>query len=108
MLAETDMQMAGYSDSSALPVQRRMIEEAARIPGVTAAGTIDHTPLGGGGSSQPVYREGTADLRTSNSVMVAQYYSISPGYLKAAGTRLIAGRDIHLAGRRDKRPKSPS
>ena len=61
MLAETDMQMAGYSDSSALPVQRRMIEAAERIPGVTAVGTIDDTPLGTGGSSTPVYREGTAD-----------------------------------------------
>ena len=63
VLAEADMHMAGYSDSSALPVQRRMIEAAERIPGVTAVGTIDDTPLGTGGSSTPVYREGTADQR---------------------------------------------
>ena len=94
VLAEADMHMAGYSDSSALPVQRRMIEAAKRIPGVTAAGTIDDTPLGTGGSSTPVYREGTADQRSSNSVMFARYYSISPGYLQAAATRLLAGRDF--------------
>jgi predicted permease len=94
VLAETDMHMAGYSDSSALPVQRRMIETAERIPGVTAVGTVDDTPLGTGGSSTPVYREGTADQRPSNSLMAAHYYSISPGYLRAAATRLLAGRDV--------------
>ena len=94
VLAEADMHMAGYSDSSALPVQRRIIEAAERIPGVTAVGTIDNTPLGTGGSSTPVYREGTADQRQSNSVMFARYYSISPGYLQAAATRLLAGRDF--------------
>ncbi len=26
--------------------------------------------------------------------MAAHYYSISPGYLKAAQTRLLAGRDV--------------
>jgi predicted permease len=94
VLAEADMHMAGYSDSAALPVQRRIIEATERIPGVTAVGTIDNTPLGTGGSSTPVYREGTAEQRSSNSVMFAKYYSISPGYLQAAATRLLAGRDF--------------
>ncbi len=97
VLAETDMHMAGYSDDSALPVQRRMIEEAAGIPGVTAAGTVDDAPLSGGGSSTPVYREGTVDMRSSNSIMTPHYFSISPGFLQAAGTRLLAGRDFTWA-----------
>jgi predicted permease len=97
ILAETDMHMAGYSDDSALPVQRRMIEEAARIPGVIAAGTIDETPLNGSGNTTPVYREGTVDVRGSNSVMVPHIYNISPGYLQAAGTRLLTGRDFTWA-----------
>jgi predicted permease len=92
--ASTDMHMAGYSDDSALPVQRRMIEEAERIPGVTAVGIINEPPLGGSANTTPVYREGTVDPRSSNSAMVPHYYSISPGYLAAAGTRLLAGRDV--------------
>ena len=103
MVADTDMQMAGYSDNSAFPVQRRMIEAAAALPGVKGAGTIDSLPLGGGGSNWSVYREGTTDLRSSNSVMSPKSYGISPGYLKAAGTTLLAGRDFTW----DDGPKTP-
>ncbi len=94
MVADTDMQMAGYSDDSAFPVQRRMIQAASEIPGVQAAGTIDSLPLGGGSSNWPVYREGTTDLRSSNSVMTPHSYGISPRYLQAARTTLVAGRDF--------------
>ncbi len=94
MLAEADMHMAGYTDETALPVQRRMIEEAAHLPGIVAAGTIGDAPLSGGASSGSVYREGTADLRISNEVTDAAFFTISPGYVRAAGTRLLAGRDF--------------
>lgn len=104
MVADTDMHMAGYSDESALPVQRRIIDQALQLPGIQAAGTIDSLPLGGGGSNWPVYREGTADLRSSNSVMTPHSYGISPGYLKAAGTTLLEGRDITW----DDGPKTPN
>jgi predicted permease len=94
VLALADMQMAGYTDDSALPVQRRMIEEAARIPGVTAAGTVNTTPLSGGSNSSTVFRDRTADFRPTNGVFESYSFSISPGYLKAAGTQLLAGRDF--------------
>lgn len=94
VLADTDFQMAGHSDDASVQIQKRMLEEAARIPGVTAVGTIDEPPLGTGGSSSAVYPQGTSDFRISNSVLTAKYYSISPGYLEAAGTRLLLGRDF--------------
>jgi predicted permease len=104
MVADTDMHMAGYSDDTAFPVQRRIIEQTLQIPGVQAAGTLDSLPLGGGGSNWSVYREGTTDLRSSNSVMTPHSYGISPGYLKAAGTTLMTGRDFTW----DDGPKSPT
>ena len=103
MLADENLQMAGYSDDSAFAVQRRMIDEASHIPGVTAVGTINGVPLGGGSSDTDVYREGTTDLRASNSVTDAYYYSVSPGYLAAARTRLLSGRDFTW----DDGPKAP-
>jgi len=94
VLAQTDMHMGGHSDTSSLPIQERILQEVAGIPGVTAVGTIDEVPLGSGGSSTLVYRQGTTDTRPSNSAFRAKYFSISPGYLEAAGTRLLRGRDF--------------
>lgn len=96
-LAITQMKMAGYTDATALPVQKRMIEQAGQIPGVTAVGTIDEIPLNAGGSTTPVFRAGTTDFRGSNSAAVAKYFNISPGYLQASQMRLIAGRDLTWA-----------
>jgi predicted permease len=103
MMGHTDMLMGGYSNDAAFPVQRRLIEEAARIPGVTAVGTVDSPPLSGGGSNSTVFREGTTDFRGSNGVLTAHYFSISPGYLDAAQLRLHAGRDFTW----DDGPKAP-
>ncbi len=94
MLASTDMQMAGYSDKDSLVIQKRMLEEAHGTPGVTAAGIINNTPLSGNGASSGFYREGTTEFTPSHVALGAKYFSFSPGYLQAAGTRLIAGRDV--------------
>jgi predicted permease len=94
MLASTDMQMAGHSNDESLVLQKRMVAEALNISGVTAAGTINNTPLSGDGSSTTFYREGTTDFGVAHGALGAKYYSISPGYLAAAQTRLMAGRDF--------------
>ena len=94
MLAEADMHMAGYTDKGALPLQRQILDRLAQIPGVQAVGSIDNPPLSGNGSSTSVYREDTADVRPSNRLMEAKYMSVSPGYLGAARSRLLAGRDF--------------
>jgi predicted permease len=94
ILAETDLHMGGYSNNSSTLIQKRMLQEVGSIPGTTAVGMIDETPLGTGGSSTPVYRLGTTDFRMSSSAFGAKYFSISPGYLDAAGTHLLSGRDF--------------
>jgi predicted permease len=93
-LAEVDMSLAGYTNQRALPLQKRMIEEAAQVPGVLSSGTINRIPLGVSSSDGMVYREDTTDFRDSNSVLDAMSYAISPGYLNAAETHLLAGRDF--------------
>ena len=93
-LAMVDMTMAGYTGESALPVQRRILEEASRIPGVTAVGSIDSRPLGIGGNGTGVFRDSTTDFRPANTISSAKYFAVSPGYLNAARTHLLAGRDV--------------
>ncbi|MBV9294663.1 MAG: ABC transporter permease [Acidobacteriaceae bacterium] len=91
MLANTDLNMAGYPH---LTVYKRMLEEAARLPGVISVGAINDTPLSSGGDNTTAYREGTTDFRPSNVVLAGSEYAVSPGYLQTAQTHLLAGRDF--------------
>ncbi len=93
-LLSTDMGLAGYSDDQSEPLQQRMLNQIAQIPGVTAVGAINHIPLGVSTSDADVYRPETTDYRESNAVTDAIYASITPGYLAAAQTHLLAGRDF--------------
>jgi predicted permease len=93
MLAGTDLTMAGYKEEQFLPVRKRMLEETARIPGVTAVGAIDRTLLGEGCcGSEGVFPAGTTDFR--KEVFDAHNFSISPEYPGASGTRLLSGRSF--------------
>ena len=96
LVVSTDLQMAGYKDTQQAPMQRRMVEAVGAIPGVTAAGYSNQLPLSLGGSDSDVYKDTTTDLRPTNAVADAMNYSISPGYLAAAGTALLAGRDLTM------------
>jgi predicted permease len=74
--------------------EKEMIEVARSIPGVTAAGTVSRTPFTGGMHGIPIFRPGTTEFKLNNSVLATYVFQMSPGYLEAAGTRLLAGRDV--------------
>jgi predicted permease len=97
MLVETDLHMAGYTDERLPQMQRRMLDVAAAIPGVTAAGYASNLALSLGGGDSYVYTDSTTDFRPTNEAADAMNYNISPGYLEAAGTKLLAGRDLTLS-----------
>ncbi|UWZ84220.1 ABC transporter permease [Occallatibacter riparius] len=94
VLASTDLRMSGYKDDDSSAVQKRMIDAIAAIPGVTAVGSTSNIPLGLGGGDSSVYKDTTTDFRPTNSVADAMNYNVSPGYLEASGTRLLAGRNF--------------
>jgi predicted permease len=94
VLVSTDLNMAGYKGDRIPAMERRILDAAAAIPGVTAAGTIDNIPLGVGWSESGVYRDGSSDFRESREVAETMQYSVSPEYFKAAGTTLLAGRNL--------------
>jgi len=94
LLVGTDLHMAGYSEDRIPPMQQRMIDAAAAIPGVDAVGIISEVPLSLAGGDSDVFTDATTDFRPTNAVADAMNYRISPGYLQAAGTTLLAGRDL--------------
>ncbi|MGH9562441.1 MAG: ABC transporter permease, partial [Terracidiphilus sp.] len=95
-VASSDLRMSGYSVDNAPQMQRRMIDAAAALPCVTSVGTVDQIPLGISDDDSDVFADSTTDYRPTNAVGDAMNYVISPGYLQAAGTKLLAGRDLTL------------
>ena len=57
MLVESDLHMAGYTEERVPQMQRRMLDAAKSIPGVTAVGYVNHLPLGLGGGDSYVFAE---------------------------------------------------
>jgi predicted permease len=70
------------------------IEAARSIPGVTATGAVSRTPFTGGMRGVPIFRPGTTEFKLDNSVLAPYVFPMSPGYLEAAGTHLVSGRDL--------------
>jgi hypothetical protein len=81
------------------PMQKRMIDAVAAIPGVESVGLSDALLLNDANSSN-IFTDRTTDLRPSNGAANAYMYHISPEYLHAEGTTLLSGRT--LTGHDDK------
>lgn len=101
MLATTDLRMAGYDGERVPQMQRRILDSINSIPGVTSAGLISALPLSLGAGDSYVYTDATTDFRPTNYAADAMDYNVSPGYFSAAGTNILAGRDISF---RDDKP----
>jgi predicted permease len=74
-------------------IQREMLDNIAAIPGVAAAGFASHIPMDAGGNNGPVSIEGQ-DVASGDTLPARRWIRVSPGYLAAMGTRVIAGRDV--------------
>ena len=94
VVANTDLLMAGYRDEGVAAMQRRMIETLEAVPGVTSVGLVDRLPLSMEWDDEAVFQESVTDFSPANETTEAEMQDVSPGYLHAAGTALLAGRDL--------------
>ncbi len=99
MLADLDL--GSIAPESSLTGQDLVVEKAQaaieavrNIPGVTAVGTVNRTPMTGGLHGVPIFAPGTTEFKVSGAELAPYVFTISPGYLEAAGTRLLTGRDV--------------
>ncbi|HEY6195481.1 MAG TPA: ABC transporter permease [Candidatus Eisenbacteria bacterium] len=94
LIAQTGLGMAGYHGDAVLPMQKRLLESLASLPGVTAVASTDWAPLTtGDANGERIYKESETDLRPGGGTPVL-VMKVSPGYLAAARTHLVAGRDL--------------
>jgi predicted permease len=95
ILVETDLDMGGYRGDAVPAMQKRMIDAMTVIPEVTAAALVSVPPLHPACCNDSnVFTDEATDLRPSIAAADAVMFSISPEYLRAAGTALLAGRDF--------------
>ena len=97
VMLQCELRMAGYDGDRVPQTQQRMLDAAKAIPGATYVGYVNHPPLGVGGGDSYVYTDATTDFRPTNTAADAMNYNVSPGYLAAAGTTLLVGRDLTFA-----------
>lgn len=93
MLADFDLGQVALGGDAALEKEKAMLNAARSIPGVTAVGMVNRMPMTGGHGT-PVYRPGITEFKLSDAALAPYIYAMSPGYLEAAGTRLLIGRDV--------------
>jgi predicted permease len=94
MLVHLDLDAVGPAGETADAKRKKMIDAVRSIPGVTAVGRVSRTPLNGGMYGVPIFAPGTTEFTLPNSVLAPYVFSMTPGYLEAAGTRLLDGRDV--------------
>ncbi len=94
-LTKFDLAQAAYTGDSGAQFQRQLQERLSHLPNVEAVAYASGTPLSET-LTTTVFKRETTDFRTSNQAFDAFYYNISPSYLAAAGTPLLAGRDFQV------------
>jgi putative ABC transport system permease protein len=80
-----------YADRAAeAEFERKLLEKAAAIPGVTSAGVSNQLPLAGEGNNNVIMPEG-ANLSMMDRPL-ADYREVNPDYFRTMGIRLLGGR----------------
>ena len=94
---------AHYPDNEARArFGERLLQEIRNVPGVESAAIADAVPLEGG--SRTYYARPDGNPPPVNQRPIAPNSAVSPGYFRAFGIPLIAGRDVDERDRAD-RPK---
>jgi predicted permease len=93
VLVSADLHMAGYSGDRVAIMQKKILDAVEGIPGVESAGLTDPLLLNDTNPSN-VFSDDTGDFSASHAVATPYLFHVSPAYLQAEGTRLVAGRSF--------------
>ncbi len=93
LVAGVDLSASGYNDVRGKIALRDILARISALPGVTAVSTVQHVPLGlGGSNSTSVEAEGY--IPSKNEEMFALVHTIGPDYFHTMNTRLVDGREF--------------
>jgi predicted permease len=95
-----DFAAQGYDEERGRHFQRLLLDKVRSTAGIEAAGLIDGLPLTLNISNSGIFVEGKPEPRPGE-VPLANMYFITPGYIQAMRTRLVAGRDLDQRDTKD-------
>jgi putative ABC transport system permease protein len=84
-------------------MENAMLDKLAAIPGVTSVGFASGAPMEGFNNNDVLYAQ-DKDYAEGQIPPIRRFRYMTPGFLKATGTPLIAGRDLTWTDLYDKRP----
>lgn len=89
-----DLGLQGYQEAQGREFQREILERLRALPGVAAAGIADVVPVELHFSRTRLFIEGEPVPQRLNEAPITFFSRISPGYLSAMTTSIVAGRDF--------------
>jgi predicted permease len=96
-----DLAGQGYDEQRGRQFQRRLLDKVRSMPGIQVAAITSGLPLTAvGNMTDVVYLEGQPEPRPGE-IPSANMYAVTPGYLQAMHTRLVAGRDLDQRDKQD-------
>jgi predicted permease len=94
-----DLRTNDYSTENSRRFDATLLERASALPGMEAVGIINNPPLRMSHENSGTISRADRPVPKPADRRGAVIYKISPGYLKAAGTRLLSGRDVNVYDR---------
>ena len=95
-----DLAGQGYDEQRGREFQRRLLDKVRAMPRIQVAGMSSGLPLALNTSKDAIYLEGRPEPRPGD-VPSASLFTITPGYLQAMHTRLVAGRNVDQRDKQD-------
>ena len=90
-----DLSLQRYSEEDSRRFDAALVRKASGVRGFESAGVINNSPLRLGGENNRVVSRTDRPVPKPAERIGAIIYNVSPGYLRAAGTRLLFGRDVN-------------
>ena len=94
-----DLRLKGYSPEGSRRFATALLQKASETPGFEAVGLTSNMPLRVDHGNNTEFSRTDRPLPKIADRRWATIYNVSPGYLRAAGTRLLAGRDFGVQDR---------
>lgn len=94
-----DLRLKDYTPEQSRRFSSVLLQTASGIPGFEAVGLADNLPLRVDHGNNNVISRADRPVPKVSEIRSATIYNISPGYLRAVGTRLLSGRDFDTRDR---------